>query len=73
MKTPSAAPRRRLLTSPFADRAEPAVPSLAVADRVTHDKFGLGEVKAVGDGYVIVGFGSARVRVASPFSRLTTL
>lgn len=73
MKTPSTAPRRRLRTSPFTDRTEASVPSMAVADRVTHEKFGLGVVKAVGDDFVIVAFGSDRVRVQSPFSRLMQL
>lgn len=73
MTPPSAAPRQRLSTSPFA--AKEAVPALqiAVADRVTHDKFGLGRVESVGEGYVIVAFGSERVRVTSPFSRLSPL
>ena len=66
VNTPSAAPRRRLKTSPFADRVEEEVLALAVSD-------GLGEVKAVGAGSVIVAFGSERVRVASPFSKLTRL
>jgi hypothetical protein len=73
VNTPSAAPRRRLKTSPFADRVEEEVLALAVSDRVAHDKYGLGEVKAVGAGSVIVAFGSERVRVASPFSKLTRL
>ena len=47
--------------------------ALSVADRVAHDKYGLGEVKSVGGGCVIVAFGSDRVRISSPFSRLTRL
>ena len=66
-------PRRRLKTSPFADRVADEVLSLAVADRVAHDKYGLGEVKAVGGGCVIVAFGAERVRISSPFSKLTRL
>jgi hypothetical protein len=73
VKTPSTAPRRRLRTSPFADRVEAAAPVLAPADRVTHEKYGLGEITSVGDGFVVVRFGSDHVRVASPFSRLTAL
>ena len=66
-------PRRRLKTSPFADRVADEVLSLAVADRVAHDKYGLGEVKAVGGGCVIVAFGAERVRIASPYAKLTRL
>ncbi len=65
--------RSRLTSSPFARPVADEVPTLAVADRVTHDKYGLGEVKAVGGGCVIVAFGSERVRIASPYARLTRL
>jgi len=73
MNTSSTASRRRLATSPFADREEAEIPVVAVGDRVTHDKYGLGQVTAVGAGYVIVAFGDERVRVASPFTKLTVL
>jgi hypothetical protein len=66
-------PRTRLKSSPFAERVVDEVPTLAVADRVAHDKYGLGEVKAVGGGCVIVAFGSERVRFASPSAKLTRL
>lgn len=66
-------PRRRLKTSPFADRVADEVLDLAVADRVAHDKYGLGEVKAVGGGCVIVAFGAERVRISSPYAKLTRL
>ena len=41
---------------------------------MTHDKYGLGWVVQVeDDDAVIVGFGSRKVRILSPFARLTKL
>lgn len=46
----------------------------AVRDRVTHDKYGLGWVVLVeDDDAVIVDFGSRKMRILSPFARLTKL
>lgn len=46
-----------------------------VDDRVTHDSQGLGRVIAVEDDNVavLVQFGPQRMRVASPYSKLTKL
>jgi hypothetical protein len=53
---------------------DPPVEQFAVRDRVTHDKYGLGWVVLVEDGdAVIVVFGSRKVRILSPFARLTKL
>ena len=75
MKPPRAASRRFLPGSPFNDRpADPPVEQFTVRDRVTHDKYGLGWVVLVeDDDAVIVDFGSRRVRILSPFARLTKL
>ena len=52
----------------------PPVEQFAVRDRVTHDKYGLGWVVLVEeDDAVIVVFGSRKVRILSPFTRLTKL
>ncbi len=46
----------------------------AVRDRVTHDKYGLGWVVAVEDeDAVIVDFDSRKVRIVSPFAKLSKL
>jgi len=50
------------------------VEQFAVGDRVTHDEFGLGTVVNT-DGNVAVDavFGTGRVRVVTPFAKLTKL
>ncbi|HEX5302453.1 MAG TPA: hypothetical protein VFW50_36210 [Streptosporangiaceae bacterium] len=75
MKPARAASRRFLPGSPFnVLPADPPVERFAVRDRVTHDKYGLGRVVLVEDGdAVIVVFGSRKVRILSPFARLTKL
>ena len=66
--------RRYLSASPF-NRLEPAqvTEQFAVADRVTHDEYGLGRVVQADDAAVIVDFGSQRVRILSPFPKLTKI
>ncbi len=72
--TPSpAAPRRHLPSSPFAAPATQAVEVFEVGDRVSHDKYGLGRVLDAGQQTVTVEFGSERIRMAPPYSRLTRL
>lgn len=75
MKPRSAASRRHLSSSPFnVHRAAPPVEKFAVSDRVSHDKHGLGRVVEVeGETAVVVEFGSERIRVTAPFSKLTKL
>ena len=75
MKPARAASRRFLPGSPFnVLPAAPAVEQFAVRDQVTHDKYGLGWVVLVeDDDAVIVVFGSRKVRILSPFARLTKL
>lgn len=72
--TPRPSQRRNLPGSPF-NRVEPVpeIEQFAVADRVTHDKYGLGRVIMADDATVIVDFGSERVRISSPFHKLTKL
>lgn len=73
MTTRSGAQRRHLPSSPF--KAEPArrIEQFSVDDRVTHDEFGLGRVVGEEEAAVTVDFGSSRVRVVSPFHKLTKL
>jgi len=75
MKPARAASRRFLPGSPFNARpVDPPVEQFAVRDRVTHDKYGLGWVVLVeDDDAVIVDFGSRKVRILSPFAKLTKL
>jgi hypothetical protein len=75
MKPARAASRRSLPGSPFNARpVDPPVEQFAVGDQVTHDKYGLGRVILVeGEDAVMVDFGSRRVRLLSPFAKLTRL
>lgn len=65
--------RRPLASSPF--RAEPELPieEFAVDDRVSHDTYGLGRVTVLEAAAVTVMFGSQRVRVTSPYSKMQKL
>jgi hypothetical protein len=72
---PRSAPNRRFLPgSPF-NNLEPAqeIEGFAVQDRVTHDKYGLGRVVMADSETVTVDFGSSKVRINSPFLKLTKL
>jgi hypothetical protein len=75
MKPARAASRRFLPGSPFnVQPADPPVEQFAVRDQVTHDKYGLGWVVLVEDDEaVVVDFGSRKVRILTPFARLTKL
>jgi len=75
MKPARAASRRFLPGSPFNARPlAPPVEEFTVRDQVTHDKYGLGWVVLVEDDEaVIVDFGSRKVRILSPFARMTKL
>ncbi|HET7387295.1 MAG TPA: hypothetical protein VFJ19_11605 [Nocardioidaceae bacterium] len=65
--------RRRFATSPFSAPPTPVIEQFAVHDRVTHDLYGLGVVLAEEAAAVTVDFGDHRVRIASPFTKLTKL
>jgi hypothetical protein len=75
MKPARAATRRHLPTSPFSPpAAAPPVEQFAVRDQVTHDKYGLGRVIGVEvDDTLVVDFGSCRVRIMTPYAKLTKL
>lgn len=73
MTTRSAAQRRHLSSSPFKADPEPVIEQFATQDRVTHDEYGLGTVVALEDAAVTVDFGACRVRLTSPFRKLTKL
>jgi predicted 2-oxoglutarate/Fe(II)-dependent dioxygenase YbiX len=67
--------RRHLPSSPFKPPPAPPPPEqYELGDLVTHDKYGLGRVTLVeGDASVVVGFSAGKVRVRTPFVRLTKL
>ena len=67
--------RRHLPSSPFKPPPEaPPVERYELDDLVTHDKYGLGRVISVeGDDAVVVDFAPRRVRITTPFTRMTKL
>jgi hypothetical protein len=67
--------RRHLPSSPFKPPPEAApVERFDVDDLVTHDKYGLGRVILVeADAAVVVDFASRKVRITTPFTRMTKL
>lgn len=72
--TKSAAPKRYLSTSPFKAPVAPSPKQFAVGDQVTHDMYGLGRVIGIEDGIAaLVDFGSAQVRILSPYAKMSKL
>jgi len=74
MHSPRAANRRYLPTSPFKPPPEePPAEQYELDDLVTHDKYGLGRVILVESGAVVVDFANRKMRIATPFARMTKL
>lgn len=74
MKTARAASQRYLPTSPF--NTKPVVvpvEQFGLEDLVTHDRYGLGRVASVEETAVVVDFGTSRVRITSPYAKMTKL
>ncbi|NUP35762.1 MAG: hypothetical protein HOY76_01745 [Streptomyces sp.] len=72
--TKPAASKRHLPTSPFKAPVAPAPKHFAMGDQVTHDVYGLGRVIGVEDGIAaLVDFGSAQMRILSPYAKMTKL
>jgi hypothetical protein len=71
----SAGKRRYLPSSPFKPPPEaPPVEQYELDDLVTHDKYGLGRVILVeGDTAVVVDFAPRKVRILTPFARMSKL
>jgi hypothetical protein len=67
--------RRHLPSSPFKPPPEaPPVERYELDDLVTHDKYGLGRVILVeGDDAIVVDFAPRKVRITTPFARMTKL
>lgn len=74
MKPARAATRRQLPGSPFNAPTAPPVKVFVIGDRVTHDRYGLGQVIGVEEEIaVLVRFGSQQVRVTTPYTRMSSL
>ncbi|MFF7448226.1 MULTISPECIES: hypothetical protein [unclassified Streptomyces] len=72
--TRPAAPKRHLPTSPFPAPVAPVPKHFDLGDQVTHDVYGLGSVIGVEEGIaMLVDFGSAQMRILSPYAKMTKL
>jgi hypothetical protein len=72
--TPSAGARpRHPASSPFQRGPEPPIEQYAIDDLVCHDSHGVGRVMRLEPTAVVVDFGAQKVRVMSPFRKLTKL
>ena len=67
--------RRYLPSSPFKPPPEPPpAEQYELDDLVTHDKYGLGRIVLVeGDSAVVVDFAPRKVRIMTPFARMSKL
>jgi len=74
MTTSRAVTRRHLPSSPFNAPVARPVEQYAVHDRVTHDRYGLGSVVGIeAEIAVLVDFGVQRVRITTPYTKLSKL
>ncbi len=73
MATTSGNRRPHLASSPFPPFPDPVIEQYALGDRVTHDSYGLGRVVLVDAGWVTVDFHTQKVRIATPFLKMTKL
>ena len=66
-------PQRHLATSPFAPAPEVSIETFECDDLVQHDSYGMGRVVHRDSAAVIVDFRDQKVRVPSPFHKMTKL
>lgn len=71
--TPSPARPRHLASSPFRVQPEPDIPTFQCGDLVNHDTHGVGRVISTEAHAVTVDFRSQKVRIVSPFRKMTML
>jgi hypothetical protein len=72
--TKPAVTKRCLPASPFKAEEPPDPKHFVVADRVTHDVYGLGRVIGIEEGIaVLVDFGLRQERITSPYAKMTVL
>jgi hypothetical protein len=62
-----------LATSPFQPDPEPTIEQYAINDLVSHDSYGMGRVIQVEATAVTVDFRPQKVRVVSPFRKMTRI
>jgi hypothetical protein len=75
MESYRATTRRHLSTSPFKPRVPDPIKTFEGGDRVSHDKEGMGRIRAVeGTHAVVVELGGGKLlRVLAPFDKLHKL
>lgn len=73
MRPRQPAKKPHLPNSPFQAKPAPEVPTFAIDDRVTHDRYGLGSVVRITGDRIHVRFGSDTVSVAMNSPRLHPL
>ena len=71
--TTSPARPRHLASSPFRAASEPDIEKFECGDLVNHDTYGMGRVISTETNAVTVDFRIQKVRIMSPFSRMTIL
>ncbi|WP_344045103.1 hypothetical protein [Nocardioides panacihumi] len=71
--TTSAGPRRHMASSPFRPKPEPIIEEYALDDLVSHDSYGVGRVIQLEAGAVLVDFRSQKVRITSPYAKMSRL
>jgi hypothetical protein len=70
MATPT---RRHLPNSPFRPEPEPTIEQYALHDLVNHDSYGMGRVIQVEADAVTVDFGAQKVRIRTPYAKMSKL
>jgi len=73
MATSPAHARPQLASSPFQPHPEPVIEQYVLDDRVSHDSYGLGRLIGVDAGGVTVDFSGTKVRITTPFRKMTKL
>jgi hypothetical protein len=72
--TKPAPPKRHLPTSPFKAPIAPPAKHFDAGDQVAHDIYGLGRVTESEEGVAaLVDFGSTRMRILSPYTKMIKL
>jgi hypothetical protein len=71
--TTSPARRRHLTSSPFQPDPEPVIEQFERGDLVSHDSYGMGRVIGVEASAVTVDFGTQKLRITSPYHKMSRL
>lgn len=71
--TPSPPRRRHLASSPFKREPERVIEQFETGDLVSHDSYGMGRVVDAESAAVTVDFGNQKVRITSPFNKMSKL